>query len=225
MVKRALRQPQCSNGTNPCVHGRLEASTGDGILSRPLGGDFDIQGVIGEVVGHYFDRALQQGEGVKASAAQAVLGKIIAGKPVSAMEHRSSVPANVDAAVRCALEKLPADRFTSAQDFVRALEDEHFRYGELATVGADVGVGPWKRLTIATTTLAALLAALAAWGWLSRPPAPEPGVPTRATVTGVDLLGGAGWRLRSGKARGSVFRRRGRPVQNSAEGDVLSLTP
>ena len=82
---------------------------------------------------------------MKASAAQAVLGKIIAGKPVSAMEHRSSVPANVDAAVRCALEKLPADRFTSAQDFVRALEDEHFRYGELATVGADVGVGPWKR--------------------------------------------------------------------------------
>ena len=48
----------------------LEASTGDGILSRPLGGDFDIQGVIGEVVGHYFDRALQQGEGVKASAAE-----------------------------------------------------------------------------------------------------------------------------------------------------------
>ena len=195
MVKRALRQPQCSNGTNPCVHGRLEASTGDGILSRPLGGDFDIQGVIGEVVGHYFDRALQQGEGVKASAAQAVLGKIIAGKPVSAMEHRSSVPANVDAAVRCALEKLPADRFGSVQEFVRALGDEHFRYGELVTVGADVGVGPWNRLTIATTTLAALLAALAAWGWLRSPPAPEPGVPTRATVTGIDITseGGRWW--------------------------------
>ena len=61
------------------------------------------------------------------TTAQAVLGKIIAGKPVSAMEHRSSVPANVDAAVRCALEKLPADRFGSVQEFVRALEDEHFR--------------------------------------------------------------------------------------------------
>ena len=57
---------------------------------------------------------------------QAVLGKIIAGKPVSATEHRSSVPPNVDAAVRCALEKLPADRFGSVQEFVRALEDEHF---------------------------------------------------------------------------------------------------
>ena len=55
------------------------------------------------------------------SSAQAVLGKILAGKHVSAMEERPSVPANVDAALRCALEKLPADRFTSAQEFVRAL--------------------------------------------------------------------------------------------------------
>ena len=41
------------------------------------------------------------------TTAQAVLGKIIAGKPVSATEHRPSIPANVDAAVRKALEKLP----------------------------------------------------------------------------------------------------------------------
>ena len=57
------------------------------------------------------------------NTAQAVLGKIIAGDPVSAAKHRPSVPANVDAAIRCALEKLPADRFTSAQEFVRALDD------------------------------------------------------------------------------------------------------
>ena len=107
------------------------------------------------------------------TTAQAVLGKIIAGKPVSAMEHRSSVPANVDAAVRCALEKLPADRFGSVQEFVRALGDEHFRYGELATVGASAAVGPWNRLTMATTTLAALLAV--AFGWaLLRPEPPQP---------------------------------------------------
>ena len=111
------------------------------------------------------------------TTAQAVLGKIIAGKPVSAMEHRSSVPANVDAAVRCALEKLPADRFGSVQEFVRALEDEHFRYGELAMAGASATVGPWNRLTMATTTLAALLAvalgAVAGWSLL-RPEPPQP---------------------------------------------------
>ena len=104
------------------------------------------------------------------TTAQAVLGRIIAGKPVSATEQRPAIPANVDAVLRCALEKLPADRFKSAQDFVRALGDEHFRYGELATVGADLGIGPWKRLTMAMTTLAALLAV--AFGWLVLRPEP-----------------------------------------------------
>ena len=49
------------------------------------------------------------------STAQAVLGKIIQGEPVSATQIRKSVPLNVDAAIRKALEKLPADRFTGAQ--------------------------------------------------------------------------------------------------------------
>ena len=107
------------------------------------------------------------------STAQAVLGQIIAGKPISATEKRPSIPANVDAAVRKALEKLPADRFGSAQEFVRALGDEHFRYGELATVGGDVGVGPWNRLTILGWSVAAALAATVG-GLLLRPEPPGP---------------------------------------------------
>ena len=47
--------------------------------------------------------------------AQAVLGQIITSEAVSATEKRASIPSNVDAAIRKALEKLPADRFTSAQ--------------------------------------------------------------------------------------------------------------
>ena len=113
------------------------------------------------------------------STAQAVLGKILAGKPVSATEQRPSVPANVDAAVRKALEKLPADRFTSAQDFVRALGDKHFQYGQVSTAGAAAAVGPWKRLSIAATTLAALLAGVAAWALLRSAP---PGPVTRVSV-------------------------------------------
>ena len=107
------------------------------------------------------------------TTAQAVLGKIIAGKPVSATEHRPAVPGNVDAAVRKALEKLPADRFTSAQDFVRALGDEHFRYGELAVVGTSAAVGPWKRLTLAFAALAAVTTLGFAWPLL-RPEPPQP---------------------------------------------------
>ena len=106
------------------------------------------------------------------STAQAVLGKIIAGKSVSAMEERPSIPANVDAAVRKALEKLPADRFTSAQDFVRALGDEHFRYGELATVGEGVGVGLWNWLTITMTTLATVTTLTLGWSLLRSEPHP-----------------------------------------------------
>ena len=44
------------------------------------------------------------------SSAQAVLGQILTGDPVWASKKRASVPANVDAAIRKALEKLPADR-------------------------------------------------------------------------------------------------------------------
>jgi serine/threonine-protein kinase len=51
------------------------------------------------------------------NTAQAVLGKIIQGLPVSATAARKSIPRNVDAAIRKALEKLPADRFTDAHGF------------------------------------------------------------------------------------------------------------
>ena len=82
------------------------------------------------------------------TTAQAVLGKIIAGKPVSATEQRPAIPANVDASLRKALEKLPADRFTGAQGFARALADPGFRHGEV--VGSEVvpGTSPFKRLTL-----------------------------------------------------------------------------
>ena len=106
------------------------------------------------------------------STAQAVLGKIIAGKPVSAREQRPSIPANVDAAVRKALEKLPADRFTSAQEFGRALTDPGFRYGELAGAGiAGAAVGPWNRLTLAFAAFAAVTTLVLAWSFL-RPQQP-----------------------------------------------------
>ena len=65
--------------------------------------------------------------------AQAVLGKILQGAPVSATATRSSVPAQVDAAIRKGLEKLPADRFRAARDFAKALADPHFRHDERVT--------------------------------------------------------------------------------------------
>lgn len=105
------------------------------------------------------------------STAQAVLGKIIQGAPVSATAIRKSIPANVDAAIRKALEKLPADRFTGAQDFSRALTDPSFRHGsDLETARR----GPsGHRLAVVMSGVAAVFAFTAGWALL-RPEAPEP---------------------------------------------------
>ena len=107
------------------------------------------------------------------NTAQAVLGKIIAGALVSATQIRKSVPVNVDAAIRKALEKLPADRFTGAQEFARALGDAGFRHGEEALAGVAIGVGPWNRLTVVMTALFAVTALTLGWSLL-RPVPPAP---------------------------------------------------
>ena len=121
------------------------------------------------------------------STAQAVLGQIIAGEAVSATKKRASVPANVDAALRCALEKLPADRFTSARDFAKALGDEHFRYGGLATAGANAAAGPWNRHTIGFAITTLMFALALAWGQFRPSAISVPGVPTQAQVTGLEI--------------------------------------
>ena len=128
------------------------------------------------------------------STAQAVLGQIISAKPISATDKRPAIPANVDAALRKALEKLPADRFTSAQDFVRALGDEHFRYGEAVAGVADAGASPWNRLSLVTAGLAALSTVIAvALGWyVLRPQARPVAVFPLAPPEGQELYIGAG---------------------------------
>ena len=137
------------------------------------------------------------------SNAQAVLAKILTDVPTAPHAVRPTVPAHVDAAIRKALEKLPADRFTSAGEFGSALGDESFTYrARTRTATALTGrasgpptaatVQPWHRdrRLLASAMVGATMTALAAWGWLSRPPIPEPGVPMRLEVTGLDLTAG-----------------------------------
>ncbi|MEJ2541070.1 MAG: protein kinase, partial [Gemmatimonadota bacterium] len=96
------------------------------------------------------------------STAQAVLGKIIAGAPVTPTAERPSIPPNVDAAIRCALEKLPADRFAGAEAFARALSDPGFRHGrEVPASGATSRV--WKPVAIGASLLAAAALAFASF--------------------------------------------------------------
>ena len=107
------------------------------------------------------------------STAQAILGKIIAGKLASATEERASVPENVDAAIRKALEKLPADRFSGAQDFAKALSDPGFTYGDDAVAGIGSRRSLWNPLSVAASGLALVFALVTGWS-LFGPEPPEP---------------------------------------------------
>lgn len=98
----------------------------------------------------------------KGSTPQIILGRILAGEPSSAASLRKSVPANVDAALRKGLEKVPADRFFTARAFAQALREPAFRYGESAS-GASPAARLTSRLAVAAAALIAVLA-LSGWG-------------------------------------------------------------
>ena len=132
-----------------------------------------------------------------ATTAQAVLVKILTMDAPSITSERRTVPPHVGHALARALEKLPADRFTSAAEFAAALGDESFTYEARARTSVTGSTpepvttqvpatmpGPWNRLTVAMTTVAVLLAGLAAWDWLR--PSPQRPV-TRASVDLGDL--------------------------------------
>ena len=56
-----------------------------------------------------------------ANTAQGIIAKIVTERPAPVHTHRPTVPPHVDAAVAHALEKLPADRFSTAGEFADAL--------------------------------------------------------------------------------------------------------
>ena len=104
------------------------------------------------------------------SSAQAVLAKILMADAPAPTAARTSIPANVDAAIRRALEKLPADRFTGAQEFAKALVDPGFVHSP--EVGAHaVGRGLWNPLSVGLGALALVFGAVAGLALL-RPEAP-----------------------------------------------------
>ena len=92
---------------------------------------------------------------------QAILGRIITSGAVAIREHRASVPANVEATISRALEKLPADRFRSAAEFGNALSDPGFRHGG-AREPARPG-NPWRAASALLGTVVLVLLAWIAW--------------------------------------------------------------
>ena len=102
---------------------------------------------------------------------QAIVARVMSEEPRSLTRQRKAVPFEVESAVLRALEKLPADRFESAQAFADALvtpstaprqAPDHLR-----------AVGQSSRRALVVVSAVALLAVFAAlWGWLRPPPPP-----------------------------------------------------
>jgi len=97
---------------------------------------------------------------------QAVLAKIITESPAPVSKQRGSVPANVEAAIAKALERLPADRFTQASEFARALSDVGFRHGVPALAGARGG----GRSAVLSSSIAVVMTCAFLWALFGRRP-------------------------------------------------------
>jgi serine/threonine-protein kinase len=129
-----------------------------------------------------------------ASTTPAILAKILTMDAPSITMVRRTVPQNVSAALAKALEKLPADRFTTVAEFGAALADLGFSYAARAraTTGAESNRAartparptPWMRdvRSVAALGVGLVVSAFAAWGWLASPETPEPGVVTRTVL-------------------------------------------
>jgi eukaryotic-like serine/threonine-protein kinase len=106
---------------------------------------------------------------------QAVLAKILTDTAERLSTRRETVPPNVEATALKALERLPADRFKSADEFARALGDPEFRHREQ---GSDRGSGPaagLRRHWAIGWSVAALMTIVAgATQWNGRPTHEEP---------------------------------------------------
>ncbi|MEP7066453.1 MAG: protein kinase [Gemmatimonadota bacterium] len=102
---------------------------------------------------------------------QAVIAAVVTKEPERLSIRRRSVPANIDAAVHKALAKLPADRFATADAFVRAISDPTSGAATSAMSGfAPAAIAPRAPRSRRTTMLAAalllLLIVVAASGWM-----------------------------------------------------------
>ncbi len=100
------------------------------------------------------------------ASAQQIIMKIITTPAELVTVHRKAVPAHVADAVAKSLEKLPADRFSSAKAFAEALANSAFRS---ATIGVTVATssqtsGSWRTAALALGAVAVVTTSIALMG-------------------------------------------------------------
>jgi eukaryotic-like serine/threonine-protein kinase len=119
-------------------------------------------------------------------SAQQIIMKIIAEPSEAVTRYRKSVPPNVSAAVATALEKLPADRFATANAFADALRSTTYaRAGDQALATGARGADWRAKAAVPALALSAVLLAIVAWG------ATQGSTPARVARYDVSLAGPA----------------------------------
>ena len=107
--------------------------------------------------------------------AQSIVAKVMTAEPASLTAQRKSIPPAVEDAVLTALEKLPADRWSSAADFAAALGGQGVRGAVTTSSRRTLPPRPPAPRFLYLGILAATTA-LAAWGWLRPKPTGGPSV-------------------------------------------------
>ena len=130
------------------------------------------------------------------ASAQSIVAKILTQPAPSVISERATVPPHVDAAIARALEKLPADRFDTADAFRLALDDETSltrtaRVTDVPESAAAVTQRTGAKALLPWAT-AALCALGAAASWLRPEP---PALVQRYELNGADIFAGGGTAL------------------------------
>ena len=121
--------------------------------------------------------------------AQSIIAKVMTEQPVPPSSQRKSVPEGAEHAIIKALEKLPADRWVSAQAFANALSSTETRTIPLAAAQSKKrasSVLPWA-IAIATSLVAA-------WAFTRRPATEVAFPPSRLSIVvpgGTSFPGGS----------------------------------
>ncbi len=97
---------------------------------------------------------------------QAIIAKVLTEEPRPLLPKRHTIPPHLEAAVLTALEKLPADRYATAADFLAALGDTHATRTRFMAAPMAARAGAFQRFgvpAIAAVLAALAVAAFAAW--------------------------------------------------------------
>lgn len=95
-------------------------------------------------------------------SSQAIIARLLTDKPRSVRSMRSAVPEHVDASVARALEKLPADRYSTAKEFAEALQGRGHVTVSTSTTSSALRQTTWRERARDPLTLALAGVAIAA---------------------------------------------------------------